>query len=83
MATHSSILAWEIPWTEGPGGPQFMGLTHKHRLLLLLLFSCFTHVRLSVLPLWTAVCQAPLSMEFSRQSYGLCGRRRGWEDLGE
>ena len=22
MATHSSILAWRIPWTEGPGGPQ-------------------------------------------------------------
>ena len=22
MATHSSILVWEIPWTEGPGGPQ-------------------------------------------------------------
>ena len=21
MATHSSILAWEIPWTEAPGGP--------------------------------------------------------------
>ena len=21
MATHSSILAWEIPWTEKPGGP--------------------------------------------------------------
>ena len=21
MATHSNILAWEIPWTEGPGGP--------------------------------------------------------------
>ena len=20
MATHSSILAWEIPWTEDPGG---------------------------------------------------------------
>ena len=20
MATHSSILAWEIPWIEGPGG---------------------------------------------------------------
>ena len=20
MATHSRILAWEIPWTEGPGG---------------------------------------------------------------
>ena len=24
MATHSSILAWEIPWTEEPGGLQFM-----------------------------------------------------------
>ena len=26
MATHSSILAWRIPWTEEPGGLQFMGL---------------------------------------------------------
>ena len=26
MATHSSILAWTIPWTEEPGGLQFMGL---------------------------------------------------------
>ena len=25
MATHSSILAWRIPWTEEPGGPQTMG----------------------------------------------------------
>ena len=24
MATHSSILAWEFPWTEEPGGPQSM-----------------------------------------------------------
>ena len=24
MAAHSSILAWRIPWTEGPGGPQSM-----------------------------------------------------------
>ena len=23
MATHSHILAWRIPWTEEPGGPQF------------------------------------------------------------
>ena len=23
MATHSSILAWGIPWTEEPGGPRF------------------------------------------------------------
>ena len=26
MATHSSILAWKIPWTEKPGGLQSMGL---------------------------------------------------------
>ena len=25
MATHSSILAWKIPWTEEPGRPQSMG----------------------------------------------------------
>ena len=25
MATHSSILAWRIPWTEEPGGLQFLG----------------------------------------------------------
>ena len=25
MATHSSILAWEIPWREEPGGLQSMG----------------------------------------------------------
>ena len=26
MATHSSILAWKIPWTEEPGKLQFMEL---------------------------------------------------------
>ena len=25
MTTHTSILAWEIPWTEEPGGLQSMG----------------------------------------------------------
>ena len=39
MATHSSILAWKISWTEQPGGLQSMGhkeldttelLTHAH-----------------------------------------------------
>ena len=25
MATHSSTLAWRIPWTEEPGQPQSMG----------------------------------------------------------
>ena len=41
MATHSSILAWKIPWTEEAGGPQSMGsgesdvterqTTHQHK----------------------------------------------------
>ena len=26
MAAHSSILAWEIPWTEEPGGLESVGL---------------------------------------------------------
>ena len=30
MATHSSILAWEMPWTEEPGGLQSMG-SHRVR----------------------------------------------------
>ena len=25
MATHSSLLAWRIPWTQEPGGVQSMG----------------------------------------------------------
>ena len=29
MTTHSSTLVWRIPWTEEPGGLQFMG---SHRL---------------------------------------------------
>ena len=32
MATHSSILAWEMPWTEEPGGLQSMGLENQTQL---------------------------------------------------
>ena len=28
MATHSNILAWEIPWTEEPGRLQSMGIKY-------------------------------------------------------
>ena len=28
-AAHSSVLAWEIPWTEEPGGLQSMGVTKE------------------------------------------------------
>ena len=30
MATHSSVLAWQIPWTEEPGGLPSLGL-HRVR----------------------------------------------------
>ena len=32
MATHFSILAWRIPWTEEPGGLQSMGSKSQTRL---------------------------------------------------
>ena len=32
MATHSSTLAWRIPWMEEPGGLQSMGLLSQIRL---------------------------------------------------
>ena len=32
MTTHSSILAWRIPWTEEPGGPQSTGPQSQTRL---------------------------------------------------
>ena len=32
MATHSRILAWEIPRTEEPGGPQSIGSQKSHNL---------------------------------------------------
>ena len=31
MVTHSSILAWKTPWTEGPGGLQSMVLQRVGR----------------------------------------------------
>ena len=41
MAAHSSILAWEIPWTEEPGGPQSMGSQGQTQLKQL---SMHTHI---------------------------------------
>ena len=29
LATHSSVLAWRIPWTEEPGGLQSLGVTES------------------------------------------------------
>ena len=39
MVTHSSILAWKIPWTEEPGGLQSMSLKELDMTEQLTLFS--------------------------------------------
>ena len=68
MATHSSILAWRIPWAEGPGGLQFMGSQRVGQdwvtfTFLFYLFSynsfslCLYHIGLLDLP---ELCQACL-----------------------
>ena len=41
MATHSSILAWEIPWTEDPGGLQSIGLQRVEYNLATKIFWCY------------------------------------------
>jgi len=38
MTTHSSVLAWRIPWTEEPGGLLSMGL-HRVRIDLAAAFT--------------------------------------------
>ena len=54
MATHSSIPAWKIPWTEEPGRLQSLGwqklATTQQLTTLLLLLSCFSRVRLCATP---------------------------------
>ena len=39
MAIHSSILAWEIPWTEEPSGLQSMRSQKRHDLVTLSIIS--------------------------------------------
>ena len=61
MATHSSILAWEIPWTEEPGGPQSTGLQKSQTWL-----GDWTPPPPTIDQqlTWTEALQAPLSMGF-------------------
>ena len=49
IATCSSILAWRIPWTEEPGGLQFIGLQRVGHLL-------------ACMRARTVACQSPLSV---------------------
>ena len=85
MATHSSILAWKIPWTEKPGGVQSIRLQsikhdweteHEHTGVLIVswywYYAC-VHPKSLQSCLTVTPCtiahQAPLFMGFSRQEY--------------
>ena len=45
MSTHSSILAWRIPWTEKPGGLQSMGFKELDTIEQLLHVSNYLRLR--------------------------------------
>ena len=48
MATHSSILAWRIPWTEEPGGLQSMEVQRVRHDLVTALLPLLSHIYLTV-----------------------------------
>ena len=50
MATHSSILAWEIPWTEEPGGLQSMGSQRIGRTDCVCMQTIHTHTHIYTQP---------------------------------
>ena len=64
MATHSSILAWKIPWTEEPGRLQFMWSQSDTAEVTIVVQSC----PMRAIP-WTVAHQALLSTGFPRQDY--------------
>ena len=77
METHSSILAWRIPWSEESGRLPSMGSQSQtrlkqlsssssmHRVALSQSVQSFRHVQLFATP-WTAACQAYLSITNSQ-----------------
>ena len=79
MATHSSVLAWEIPGTEEPGGLPSKGscrVGHDWsdlaaaglRFIRIVKVKSLSRARVFA-TLWTVAHQAPPSMGFSRQEY--------------
>ena len=70
MATYSSILAWEIPWPEDPGGLQSMGRKELDMTQQLTLSLC-SHFIISVLLFIRLVGQRGLAdCELASQSSG-------------
>jgi len=63
--SHSSILAWRIPWTEEPGGLQSIRSQRVR--------NNWSHL----------TCMQANRNICIEQSFGLCGRGRGWDNLEE
>ena len=53
MATHSSILVWEIPWTEEPSGLQSMGPQRVRHNLVTKQQQLASHITCVPAVLWT------------------------------
>ena len=80
MTTHSSILAWEIPWTEEPGGLQSMGCKEsdmKRRALVVVHEIFVYHVRSFVaacrLYLWVPECSGSVVAPHRLGCFMTCG----------
>ena len=58
MATHSSILAWKIPWTEEPGGLQSMGSQRVGTTLKRLSMPAQNTSRTFLVAQWKSICLA-------------------------
>ena len=63
-ATHSSVLAWRIPWTEEPGGLQSMGLQRVGH-------NCVT--KQSTEKFWTSTLHAGILGEATSEQEGVRG----------
>ena len=88
MATHSSILAWEIPWTEEPGGLQSVGghkrgghdLATKQQSPLpehLLYTSLCVHAHYSILQ---CSCELSLRIPILQKSSKVCSKNYSAQD---
>ena len=53
MATHSSTLAWKIPWTEDPGKLQSMGSQRAGHNWMTSIITCYSYLCVYVFFLWS------------------------------
>ena len=62
MATHASMLAWEIPWTEKPGRLESMGLQKRQTQLRQTQLSNQKQQQSVVLNVFTCACWPPVCL---------------------